>query len=39
MNRLGQAHEVAKAVTYLASPDSSFVLGTELVVDDGASQL
>ena len=33
--RLGQADEVAKAVLFLASSDSSFVAGDELAVDGG----
>jgi NAD(P)-dependent dehydrogenase (short-subunit alcohol dehydrogenase family) len=33
--RLGQADEVAKAVLFLASGDSSFVAGDELFVDGG----
>ncbi len=37
--RFGTAEEVARAVLYLASPASSYVVGTELVVDGGFSQL
>jgi len=37
--RFGTAEEVANAVLYLASPASSYVVGTELVVDGGFSQL
>lgn len=33
--RLGQADEVAKAVLFLASNESSFVAGAELFVDGG----
>lgn len=39
MNRLGTPEEVASAVLYLASADSSFVTGTELFVDGGLMAL
>jgi NAD(P)-dependent dehydrogenase (short-subunit alcohol dehydrogenase family) len=39
MRRFGEAHEVAKAVVYLASDASSFMTGSELVVDGGLSQI
>ncbi|RZJ06613.1 MAG: SDR family oxidoreductase, partial [Rubrivivax sp.] len=39
MQRFGTADEVADAVLYLASPGSSYVVGTELIVDGGLSQL
>jgi 3(or 17)beta-hydroxysteroid dehydrogenase len=35
MGRLGQADEVAAAILYLASDESSFTTGAELVVDGG----
>jgi NAD(P)-dependent dehydrogenase (short-subunit alcohol dehydrogenase family) len=35
MGRFGQADEVAKAILFLASDDSSFMLGEEIVVDGG----
>ncbi len=35
MGRFGTPDEVAKAVLYLASEDSAFVTGTELLVDGG----
>lgn len=39
MHRFGEPDEIAKAVAFLASDDSSFVLGEELVVDGGWTQL
>ncbi len=37
--RMGTAEEIAQAALYLASDESRFVLGAELVVDGGISQL
>jgi NAD(P)-dependent dehydrogenase (short-subunit alcohol dehydrogenase family) len=39
MGRMGEPVEVAKAVLYLASDDSSFVSGIELFVDGGRAQV
>jgi NAD(P)-dependent dehydrogenase (short-subunit alcohol dehydrogenase family) len=37
--RVGTPEEVAQAVLFLASPDSSFVNGAELFVDGGLAQV
>jgi NAD(P)-dependent dehydrogenase (short-subunit alcohol dehydrogenase family) len=39
MKRFGRPEEIAKTALFLASSDSSFLLGTEIVADGGMSQL
>jgi NAD(P)-dependent dehydrogenase (short-subunit alcohol dehydrogenase family) len=39
VGRLGRAEEVAQVVVFLASDESSFMLGSEIVVDGGVSQV
>jgi len=39
LGRFGTADEIAKAVVFLASADSSYVIGTELFVDGGFAQV
>lgn len=37
--RFGEAHEIAKAVVFLASEDASYIHGVEITVDGGLSKI
>ncbi|HEX6704707.1 MAG TPA: SDR family oxidoreductase [Albitalea sp.] len=39
LGRFGESHEVASTVLHLAAPESAFIVGTEIIVDGGMSQL
>jgi NAD(P)-dependent dehydrogenase (short-subunit alcohol dehydrogenase family) len=39
LKRFGRPEEIAKAALFLASSDSSFLLGSEIIADGGMSQL
>jgi NAD(P)-dependent dehydrogenase (short-subunit alcohol dehydrogenase family) len=39
LGRAGTPDEIAKAVSFLASDDASYITGTELFVDGGRSQI
>jgi NAD(P)-dependent dehydrogenase (short-subunit alcohol dehydrogenase family) len=39
LGRVGRPEDIASAVSFLASDDSSYVAGTELFVDGGLAQV
>jgi NAD(P)-dependent dehydrogenase (short-subunit alcohol dehydrogenase family) len=39
LGRVGRPDEIAKAMVFLASDDSSYITGTELFVDGGFAQV
>ncbi len=39
LGRMGTPLEIAKAIVFLASDESSFIVGTELLVDGGTASL
>jgi NAD(P)-dependent dehydrogenase (short-subunit alcohol dehydrogenase family) len=39
LGRFGTPDEIAKAIVFLASDDSSYITGTELFVDGGFAQV
>jgi NAD(P)-dependent dehydrogenase (short-subunit alcohol dehydrogenase family) len=39
LGRVGSPEDMAKAVLFIASDDSSFLTGTELFVDRGMAQI
>jgi NAD(P)-dependent dehydrogenase (short-subunit alcohol dehydrogenase family) len=39
LGRFGTPEELASTVLHLAAPESAFIVGTEIIVDGGMSQL
>ncbi|AQG98492.1 short-chain dehydrogenase [Burkholderia sp. KK1] len=39
LGRFGKSNEVAATVLHLAAPESGFIVGTEIIIDGGMSQL
>jgi NAD(P)-dependent dehydrogenase (short-subunit alcohol dehydrogenase family) len=39
LGRLGTTHDIANAVAFLASPDSSYITGSEIFIDGGVTQV
>jgi NAD(P)-dependent dehydrogenase (short-subunit alcohol dehydrogenase family) len=39
LQRFGEPMEIAKAVVFLISDESSFMLGSEIIIDGGTSTL
>jgi NAD(P)-dependent dehydrogenase (short-subunit alcohol dehydrogenase family) len=39
MNRLGETHEIAAAISFLVSREASYISGTTLTVDGGMSSV
>ena len=39
LGRVGEPDEIAKAVSFLASDDASFITGIEMAVDGGMAQV